>query len=45
MFNTAIDIVESMVLSHAIAGIDVEALSYKDGIEQVVEAFVNNRCI
>ncbi len=45
MFNTAIDVVESMVLAHAIAGIDVEAPSYKDGIEQVIKAFVNNRCI
>ena len=40
--NSMIDIVESMVLAHAIAGIDVESPAYIEGIETVVDGIGNN---
>lgn len=42
MFNAAIDGIESMILAHAIAGIDVESPAYLEGIETAVEACGNN---
>jgi hypothetical protein len=44
LFDTAMDAVESMVLAHAIAGIDVSSPAYIEGIETAVEACANNIC-
>ena len=41
LFNTAIDAVESMVLAHACAGIDVTAPRYVEGIRTCVESCAN----
>ncbi len=41
-FNAAIDAVESMVLAHACAGMDVTDPRYVDGIRTCVEACANN---
>lgn len=36
-FNGAVDCITSMVLAHAIAGVDVESPAYLDGIETGIE--------
>jgi len=36
------DALESMILAHAIAGIDIESHAYIEGIETAVEACLNN---
>ena len=41
-FCSAIDGLESLILAHACAGIDVEAPAYVEGIETAVEAIFNN---
>lgn len=41
-YNCAIDGIESMILGHAIAGIDITTPEYKEGIETAVEACSNN---
>jgi hypothetical protein len=41
-FNAAIDAVESMVLGHACAGIDVTDPRYVEGVRTCVEACANN---
>lgn len=41
-YNRAIDGIESMILAHACAGIDVEAPAYLEGIETAVNACANN---
>lgn len=41
-YNTAIDGIESLILAHACAGVDVSAPTYVKGIEVAVEAIVNN---
>jgi hypothetical protein len=41
-FNAAIDALESLILAHACAGIDVESPAYVEGIETAVEAISNN---
>ena len=38
----AIDGIESMILAHAIAGVDIESPAYIEGIETAVEAASNN---
>jgi hypothetical protein len=40
-FNAAIDGLESLILAHACAGIDVESPAYIEGIETAVEAIAN----
>ena len=40
--NAAIDGIESMVLAHACAGVDVESPRYIEGIETTVDAVLNN---
>lgn len=40
--NAAYDALESLVLAHAIAGIDVEAPAYQDGLQTSLEAIANN---
>ena len=37
-YNAAIDGIESMILAHASAGIDIESFAYIEGIETAVEA-------
>lgn len=39
---TAGDALESMILAHAVAGIDVASPAYVEGIETAVEAIANN---
>ena len=41
-FNAAMDAVESMVLAHACAGIDVTEPRYVDGVRTCIEACENN---
>ena len=41
-YNAAIDAVESLVLAHACAGVDVESPAYLEGIETAVQAIANN---
>lgn len=41
-YNSAIDGVESMILAHAIAGVDVESTEYLEGIESAFDAIGNN---
>jgi len=42
LFNAAMDAVESMVLAHACAGVDITAPAYIEGIETAVEAMANH---
>jgi len=41
-FNAAIDGLESLILAHACAGVDVESLAYVEGVETAVEAIANH---
>lgn len=41
-FNVAMDAVESMVLAHACAGIDVTDSRYIEGLRTCIEACANN---
>ena len=41
-FNAAIDAIESIVLAHAIAGIDVTDPAYTEGIDAAAEACANH---
>jgi hypothetical protein len=41
-YNAAIDGLESLILAHYCAGIDVEKPSYVEGIQTVLDAFGNN---
>lgn len=41
-YNAAIDALESLILAHACAGIDIESPAYVEGIETAVEAIGNN---
>ena len=41
-YNLAIDGIESLILGHACAGIDIESPAYLEGIETAVEAAANN---
>ena len=40
--ESAIDGIESMILAHAIAGVDIESPAYLEGIETAVEAVANH---
>lgn len=40
-FEAAIDGLESVILAHAIAGVDIESTAYKSGIETAIEAISN----
>ncbi len=42
LYNAAMDGIESMILAHAIAGIDVESPAYLEGIEVAVESCASN---
>ena len=41
-FNAAMDGLESLILAHACAGIDVQSPAYVEGIETAVDAISNN---
>ena len=42
IWNRTIDGIESMILAHAIAGVDIESPAYIEGIETAVEAVANH---
>jgi hypothetical protein len=42
LYNSAMDGIESMILGHAIAGVDVESPAYLEGIETAVEGCASN---
>ena len=42
VYNTGIDAIESMILAHAIAGVDVEEPAYLEGIETAVDALAQS---
>ena len=41
-FNAAIDGLESLILAHACAGVNIESPAYIEGVETAVEAIVNH---
>lgn len=41
-YNIAIDGIESLILAHACAGIDVASPAYIEGVETAVQAIANN---
>ena len=41
-WDTAMDAIESLVLAHACAGVDVKAPAYQKGLETSLEAITNN---
>ena len=41
-FNAAIDGLESLILAHACAGVDVKSPAYIEGIETAVDAITNH---
>ena len=41
-FHAAVDGLESLILAHACAGIDVASAAYVEGVETAVEAIANN---
>jgi hypothetical protein len=41
MYNNMIDAIESLILAHACAGIDVSDPAYLEGIERAIKACVN----
>jgi hypothetical protein len=42
LFNAAIDGLESVILAHACAGVDVGSPAYVEGIETAVEAIASH---
>lgn len=42
LYTAAIDALESLILAHACAGIDITSPAYLEGIETAVDAIVNN---
>ncbi|MDG1950091.1 MAG: hypothetical protein P8J32_04745 [bacterium] len=42
LYNAAVDGIESLILAHAAAGIDIENPAYIEGIETAAEAAANN---
>jgi hypothetical protein len=41
-YEGGIDAIESIILAHAIAGVDIQAPGYVEGIKTAVEALANN---
>lgn len=41
-YNSAIDGVESLLLAHAMAGVDIQSQAYIEGLKSAVEAIANN---
>ena len=42
LYNAAMDGIESMILAHAVAGVDIETPAYLEGIETAVNACAHN---
>ena len=42
LYHAAIDGLESLILAHACAGVDVQSPAYLEGIETAVDAVVNH---
>jgi hypothetical protein len=42
LYRAAMDAIESLILAHACAGLDVASPAYVEGIETAVEACCNN---
>ena len=40
-YNTAIDAIESIILAHAVAGLDVEASEYLEGLNSALDKIAN----
>jgi hypothetical protein len=40
-FDARVDAVESMILAHACAGVDIASPAYIEGIESAIDAIVN----
>jgi len=41
-YNARMDALESMILGHAVAGIDIRSSAYVEGVETAVQACANN---
>lgn len=41
-YEAAVNTLESLILAHAVAGVDVESLAYIEGIETTVDAVLNH---
>lgn len=41
-YDAAIDAIESLILAHCIAGVDIQDPAYLEGIETAVQACANN---
>lgn len=41
-YNSAIDGVESLLLAHACAGVDIQSQAYIEGLKTAIEAIANN---
>ena len=41
LFNASIDALESLVLAHAVAGIDVTSPEYQEGIRTAIQAYAH----
>ena len=41
-YNGSLDAIESLILAHAVAGIDIASPAYVEGIETTIDAIVNN---
>ena len=42
LYNASMDGIESMILAHAIAGIDIESPAYLEGVKTAVDGCANN---
>ncbi len=42
MFENAMDAVESVILAHACAGVDIESKEYVEGLKTAIDAISNN---
>jgi hypothetical protein len=43
-YEGGIDVLESLILAHALAGVDIQAVGYVEGIKTTLEALENNCC-
>jgi len=41
-YDASVNAIESLILAHAVAGIDIESPAYIEGIETAVEAILNH---
>jgi hypothetical protein len=40
-FDLAVDVVESIILSHFCSGVDIESIEYKEGLNNAIETLTN----